>query len=221
MKSALFSLPLLLATVSAPTPTPAIAPAAQEAVATRSLSLHQGQTYQALFRQYEAITGEVLLRGAALEAWAAENAIPLHDARAIPPAEASRVFQGLLRASQLALLELPGGDTTMKQVVPLHTMDRRSPDGLALLSAGARYLPLDEVEAHAEDTAIAYSVALPVEGDARDAANRLRALVSPYGILSVAPGPDGRNAIVTGFGSDLAHLVRLVRDGEAAGGGGR
>lgn len=217
MKTAL-ALTALLAAV-APGAAPVVAPTprlAQEA-APRALALHGEQTYQDLFRQIEGVTGQVLLRSVAVERWGAETRVPIHGSRAVPADELWSVFQALLRAGQLALVETHAGPTTMRQVVSLSALDPRQVDGLELVAAQARYLRLEELPAHAADSAIAYRIALPVAGvettrDQRQLVNELRSLVSPYGILRIAPGPDGGSAIVTGFGTELAQLVRMVDD---------
>lgn len=216
MKSALLTLPLLVAAATASEPvTPAEAlPAATPQAAERTLALHEGMTYRDLFQQYEAMTGEVLLRSEGLEAWVTQARLPIHGPRAVSQDELPSVFQGLLRAGYLALIEAHAGPTTMKQVISLHgkSVDRHQADGAQLLIANARSIGVDELQEHATDYATAYRILL----DTEEGAHRyLRGIMNPYGIFSVGQGMDDSTVIVTGFGSDLVSLIQLIGDGSA------
>ena len=163
-------------------------------------------TLEELLRAFGAVSGEHL-------SWTEDTGQALRSARPgldreldIPAGELYSVVETILRSQRFAFVDQSRTEPRRLAVILCDAPDRGA-------RGRERQVDPEELPLYQDHPAIQITTTVTLENlDVRLLGNALRAMiVDPYA-LTIIPVPGSRRLLLTGYGSDLVRLVRLLRD---------
>ena len=165
------------------------------------------QTLQDAVREFGRVTGEVILLSPESRALLSNASFQLDSPLNVAPENVYSVMQDLLSQRRFAITVLRREEPRMLSIESLDSSNRAS------IKASAMFVPENEIEDYALDSAILLQTVLYLPHlDIRTTSNAFRQLVVDPNTMQVIPEPESNQLILTGLGRPFQGMVRVLRE---------
>jgi hypothetical protein len=173
--------------------------------------LGEGPSFLSLTRQYGALTGQHITYSASTKAELEAAKVQLDRSLTVPPQEAQRAFEVLLRQADFSLAIESAVAPRVLRIRSLNSTERSE------LKETSKVISVDQLELARRHPALQFQVAVELpHSDVRQLSNSLRSTIGDKNTALLLPAGNSHAMIVGGFGDWVHKQVRMLQAMDAA-----
>ena len=165
-----------------------------------------GYSILRLLEDFGTLTGQTFLYSQETANYLEADHVRLTHEVSASPERAQEIFEGILASSDFVLTVLSGEDPRILEVTSLQTGQRNT------IRVGAIFVPVEELEEMAKHPALLLTTVIHLPNtDVRQLSNSMRTMITDANTQQMLPAGNTNSLVLTGFGTNVAQLVNLLR----------